>query len=423
MPVNFLIAFLGCLMMLNYRLYQSVLYPPFIFSAVWLLVFAVYQAKFIEIDPLHEKTILLVGMGALLFSLGGILAKLVPKQLIDIKLTLGSAAPMRASNKTLKYLLIAALCLGTLLIFSSTLAAGAQGSGGTFLQRARSAGVENQNEGMQAITVLTYVPVWCTFTSMLFLIEEKDRLFWIMSLIAFTCAVLTTGRGPILLLFSALLAIYLLKDKKDRFTAALKFARVPVLAFLCLFIGLIFTNKDTSMVSGGVLGIILLFAVGYIVTPVAALDYVLQHPSQYTDAPQHTFKFLLQVATSLHLVQYTPPPFLDQFVTVPLPTNVYTGYKFFYTDFGFWGCLVAVTTIAFLQTLIYRKAIGGSQFGIYCFAFTVFPTIMFIFDDLYSAIGEDINMFAFGCLYILLQSVRTLPGKALTRVELTAKLG
>jgi len=422
MPVNFLIAFLGCLMMLNYRFYRSVLYPPFMFSTMWFLVFVVYQANFIEIDPLHGQTILLVGMGALLFSLGGILARLVPKQLIDAKLTLGTAVPKYASNKTLKYLLIAALFIGTLLILRSTLAAGAQGIGGTFLQRARSAGVENQNGGTQAITVLTYVPVWCTFTSMLFLVEGKNRLFWIMSLIAFTCAVLTTGRGPILLLFSALLAIYLLKDRKDNFTAALKFARVPILVFLCLFIGLIFTNKDTSIVSGGVLGVILFFAVGYIVTPVAALDYVLQHPSQYADAPQHTFKFLLQVAASLRFVQYTPPPFLDQFVTVPLPTNVYTGYKFFYTDFGFWGCLVTVAVISFLQTLLYRKAISGSQLGLYCFAFTVFPAIMFVFDDLYSAIGEDINMFTFGCLYMLLRSVRMLPGEALTRLELTAKL-
>ena len=40
----------------------------------------------------------------------------------------------------------------------------------------------------------------------------------------------------------------------------------------------------------------------------------------------------------LGMWNYTPPPLIDTFVWVPLGANVYTGYKFYFTDFGFLGC-------------------------------------------------------------------------------------
>ncbi len=379
---------------------------------MWLFVFMVYSAHLIEVDALHDKTLLLVGLGAGVFSLGGAAGYLLPRQVYELRIKAGTAAVTAPRSTSLVKVVFALGCfIGMLLIVHHTFAQGAGSVGGSVLARARAAGVEAQNDEAGGFSFLAYIPALSIYTAILFMVERRDRWFWFVACTAFITAVFTTGRGPILMLFSALSAVYLIQENRLKLSAALRFARLPIIAFALLYVALTFTNKDTSGISGGVAGVILYFVVGYIVGPVAALDYVLQNPGQYADQPQHTFKLFLAIASRLHLTQYTPPPFLDKFVDVPFPTNVYTGYKFFYTDFGFIGCLAVVAVIGFLHAVLYRKALTESKLGLYCFAYTIFPAMMFVFDDRYSAFGEAINLFVLGCLYLALRPLIVFPGK------------
>jgi hypothetical protein len=56
--------FMAGLVLLNYRIGRSVLYPPFIFTIMWLIVFSIYQTGLIEIDSLHKDTLLPVDAGS-----------------------------------------------------------------------------------------------------------------------------------------------------------------------------------------------------------------------------------------------------------------------------------------------------------------------------------------------------------------------
>jgi oligosaccharide repeat unit polymerase len=215
------------------------------------------------------------------------------------------------------------------------------------------------------------------------------------------------------MLIAALTCAHLMVSNRQTFWRALKFARVPIILFLCLYFGLIFLDKDTSTYEGGIAGILLFFLVSYIVGPMAAFDYVLQHPQDYAGASNHTFKFFLGIASTLHLIQWVPPPRFDVFVYVPYPTNVYTIYKHFYVDFGFYGMLAAITLIGFLQTLLYRKARTGSMLGIYFFSLTAYPLIVSVFDDSYSAFGSYIDAFLLAVIYITLRSI---PARVLPRL-------
>jgi hypothetical protein len=66
------------LVVLNCRAQRSVLYPPFIFCALWLLYLAVIRLDLIKFHPIHGNTLAIVSVRAASFSVGGLLAGLVP---------------------------------------------------------------------------------------------------------------------------------------------------------------------------------------------------------------------------------------------------------------------------------------------------------------------------------------------------------
>ncbi len=419
MLILLLTSFLAVLVAFNYRVARSVLYPPFLFSAMWLLVFVVYQASLIEIDPFHPQTLAMVGLGALLYTVGGLLAKAVPEPLLSVHVDLGrfSAKPLRES--WINYLMLLVCFAGMLFIIRHTFAAAASGVGSNVLARARQAGLAGEGAEETYNPISVYTPVWSALFATLFLLERR-KLFWPMASISFLASLFTTGRGPIIFLFASLLAAYLLRERKLGFRPAFAFSRIPLLAIFALYTLLIFTNKDTSGLERSVSGVIVYVVTGYIVAPIAGMDYVLMHAQDYAGVPHHTFKFFLGIASRLHLTAYQPPPLLDEFVSVPFWTNVYTGFKFYYTDFGFAGCMAAVFVIAFLHSLLYRKAIGNSELGAFLYAATVFPLVMFIFDDLYSAFGETLDIVAVGVLYFATRSLFTVGSSSRRGLSLRA---
>jgi oligosaccharide repeat unit polymerase len=422
--VDAVLALLVVLVLGNYWLGRSVLYPPFLFCGMWILDLSLYRMELIETDPLHSNTVLLLAVGSVLFTAGGVLAMLCPETLIAPRFVLTRFPPR---NKVVKVLLIVFLFCGLPLLLRTLLGMAANGVGGTIFQRARTGGVSGDAIA-GASPILAYFVLWSFYAAPLFLIERRDKSFWVMTLIAFTAGILTTGRLPVLMLISALTCVHLITTNRHTFRDALKFARIPIILFLCLYFGLIFLNKDTSVYeseySGGIAGILLYFLVSYIVGPTAALDYFMQHPGDYAGAPHHTFKFFLGILSKLHLVYYEPATGYGTFLYVPYPMNVYTVYKDYIVDFGLYGALIVITLIGFFQTLLYRKARSGSELGLYFFSITFFTVFMAAFVDLYSSFGSYIDALLFGGIYIVLRSIplRVLPqldsGYGATRPDL-----
>ena len=56
------LVFFLLLVVLNYRAHRSVLYPPFIFCAMWLLDLTIYRLGLIEINPVHGNTLAIVAV-------------------------------------------------------------------------------------------------------------------------------------------------------------------------------------------------------------------------------------------------------------------------------------------------------------------------------------------------------------------------
>ena len=85
-----------------------------------------------------------------------------------------------------------------------------------------------------------------------------------------------------------------------------------------------------------------------------------------------------------------------------------TVYKFYIADFGLYGALGTMLVIGFLHTLLYRNARTGSKLAMYFFSLTLFPLVLVIFDDQYSAFGSYIDILLVGSLYFFVRSERML---------------
>ncbi len=398
MSVNTAILLLSALAIGNYWLSRSVLYPPLWFSGIWLLDLSLYRLDLTPIDTLHPETVGIIGSGALLFSLGGILALLVPKNILQVRLLLTRFPPR---NKIIKPAVLVFLCCGLPLLLRNLFAQAANGVGNTVFQRARTGGLD---DGGVTGTLGTYFILWSLYAAPLFLIEARDKKFWLMTTIAFVASILSTGRLPILILISSLTCVQLMVTNEHRFWAAFKFARIPIAIFVSLYFGLIFLTKDTSIFETSIGGILVLFFVGYIVGPTAALDYFLRHPLEYPHNQSQVFKFFLSVFSHLHLVVFQPPP-VEDFLAVPFPTNVYTLYRVYIGDFGVYGALLSMAVIGLVQTLVYRKARTGSKLAIYFFAITFFEVFVAIFSDEYASFGAYIDSLLFASIYVVLRSL------------------
>ena len=385
------IVCLGMLVLANYRFKPSVVYPPFIFCLMWFLDLSTYSFNLIDINPLHVQTLLLIVGGAFLFSLGGAFASLVPCTLLTKRISfirVHAKGEVRHQYEWFKYVL---LVVSVLILFAQiktmlSLAAQSPGAGG-LLMRARSAGVENINNSGTVRSTLTYLGPWIPFTVILFQIESADWLFKLALAVALGNCIVGAGRLEFLFLFSSLTCVHLIMTRRERFITASRFARWPIVAFLLLFFIVLFTVKDNSGVQVSIIKFAEESLIQYIIGPTGALDYVLQHPHEYAGFPNHTFKLFLTMASAVGITTYTPPPALDSFLFVPFPTNVYTVYKFYFTDFGLYVTGAIIAFLGFGHTLLYRKAHTSSKLGLYLFAITIFTVLMVIFDDWYVAYG------------------------------------
>jgi oligosaccharide repeat unit polymerase len=403
------LLFFVLLTVLNYRAQRSVLYPPFLFCAMWLLDLAVFRSGLIEVYPPHGNTLAIVAGGAASFSAGGWLACLAPRALLRIHLF--PPEPRRHPRFLRNTLTIVLLCGLPVMFYQIYQLSKLQGGGFNVLAQARLEMIEEaQNRDPSQFElgqsfVLSYFTTIATFASLLFATERKDRQFWIVSVIALIACILSTGRTSILLLISGLSAIRLLQTKQESLFGALRLLRWPIAIFLALYVGLIFTNKDIDGGTGGVTGIATYFVLSYIVGPLAAFDKVVQNPADFAMTTSHTFEFPLKVAAALHLTDYTMPPWLDRFVFVPFGTNVYTVFKFYFLELGTVGTVVLLLFIGLLHSLLYLKARQGGRFSLYLFAYSMFTVLMVIFDDHYYETGVYLRVFAFGLLYFLIGSV------------------
>ena len=403
------LIFFLLLTILNYWMHRSVLYPPFIFCTMWLLDLAVFRSGLIEVDPVHANTLAIVGAGAVSFSAGGLLAGLVPRELLRIHFF--SPKPEKSPVFLRNMIIIALLCGLPVLFYQTWQLSRSVGGDINIFAKAGIASVEARQSGEPITSFSDHFRPLAIVACLLFATEKRDRQFRIMTVVALIYACFGGGRGGILILISGLSAIHLLQTKQECMKRAMRFLRWPITIFFVLFIGMNFILKSSEgmtqqIATRGAVGLSTYFVLSYIVGPLAAFDKVVQNPADFITATNHTFYFPLHIAAMLHLAKYNPPPTFDSWVYVPYPMNVYTIFKFYYLELGIFGTLALLFVVGILHSLIYLKAKQGGRLSTYLFAYSLITVITVVSDDGYYYVGEILRVFAVGLLYILVGSMR-----------------
>jgi oligosaccharide repeat unit polymerase len=379
MMLIIILILLSILTLLNYYTCRDVGYPPFLMSALWLLVMMLYCLAPIPIYAISFVTALIFVVTVITFSAGGLLA---------LHSGIGSKDKVRENESwsgdpahpRLKMLFLLATAVALPLAFYHANELMLQsGVDDPFIGLRMELGSEDiVGYGV----VLNNIGLLSDFTTLLYAIEPRrnrsERVcYGISLLVSLIYALLSSGRLPFYMLFIALTGIALIRR---RLTVTKVVASV-------LFLVLLFGSYAVLLRKGGDpdapwsdnIAFIAESFFTYCLGGIAAFDQVVRgHAPQLSVG---AFSSIINVFYHLighRLISGVHPP-----VAVPFETNVYTALQPVYKDFGILGIVVVFALIGAVTSGFYVKARSGNRLCTLYYAVALFPLVIMVFADQY----------------------------------------
>jgi oligosaccharide repeat unit polymerase len=376
------------LVCVNYAIRRDYAYPPFIFSVTWLTVLlAYYILKSMELSDIYalsNKTLLVFVAGVVFFSIGGMINYF----------EFGNKTGRKGINLNIEDVEVNRLVDNILFLLPFLLLP-------FFINKAITiashSGLENFFVGLRTqltlrkedYGILKYAGSLSLFNVFFRVMlreiknEKEDNFRYYISLaVAFTYAILSTGRTSILLLFTLLLGTKLIRGRI--YLRHVVYFALSFLAFFFLFA--VMLGKGGSLnasLTENVAGVSAVFT-RYLISPLSAFDVFLKsHGDPHFG--EYGFRFLYAVLYKIGITDTPPIDLVQPFIYVPFPTNVYTIYYTYAKDFGVAGSLLFVGFFGFIHSFFYFKAKADDRSLLYSYLYVLFvyPLIMSFFQDQY----------------------------------------
>lgn len=370
----------GLLVVLNYWAGRcNVLYPPFVFCAVWCVATSVYLNCPVAIDELDYKTIGILVGGAACLSIGALIGRIA----------FSTSAPVWFSQRVRntqwgELLLLYCLFMVPIFFYETLRLVGHFNFSPEFLIAVKAHVVDSLSEGdaLYGNKLVRSAPMVSILTAWLFVVEARKKLLVIVAItISIIFCVLTAGRSGFLMLICGIFVLVIFRRPNRTFSAV--FRRIAVISTLGVVVMTLFTllvKQETQTEDG--LKVASTMTAVYIAGPLAGFNYRVLHPGEFEGQPHSTFAAVLLPLTGTGLFHLRPMPVFEDFVQVPFPINVFTFYKPYYQDFGVAGCLVLPFAIGFLSSFVFEASMRGNQVAlfllcvnIYIFAYSTFTTL------------------------------------------------
>jgi oligosaccharide repeat unit polymerase len=368
-------VFLFILAILNFAFRKDVLYPAFLQSLLWavvLILFAVFESEF---QPISASVFGIITMGALAFSascaMGSFEARIAPSS--------NSRDSERAKSRIIDVLLAATL-IGLPFYVDLALELGADGPFEDFFANLRL----SVNSDIYSFGAIAYLQIlsYCVSGLLLAVYREVLTARVLASLAASLCyAVFSSGRSSIFLVVLMVVGILSVQRKLRAAHGGAIFALFAVTTFALVGIASLRSGDPNASFAENVLSTSESFLT-YLLSPMPAFSTLVDSPNISNASGEHTFRFFYALAERFGS-DVVAVPLVQEFVAVPVFTNVYTVFQPYYMDFGWIGCVAAMLGLGWLHGAVYKRALRGSEYYVFLYGALSFPLFMQFFQDQY----------------------------------------
>lgn len=376
------LASLGALTLLNYWARRDVRYPPFLMSAVWLLILILYYSLSGLIDAISAACVTIFALTVISFTVGGQLSlRWLQLGTIPFKRQKSPTVQTPAHPAFRRFLLFLSLILLPILI-SKAMSLAAESPSVNFWVSLR---IQLSLPDSSGYGIIGNASIISFVTTFLYAIElsgnkREKREYYLSIITSFIYAVLGTGRTPIFLILVVLMGIGLMRG---RFTITKLIAGSLVfLLFFGAFAIVLTKGGDTEASWSENLSSMGESLLTYATGALPAFDTVVQEKATPSHG-ENTFIGALNLFYRLEGRELLSP--IQEAVAVPFSINVYTGIHPVYKDFGIPGVILSFLLIGAASTYCYVKALTGDPLHIYCYALSLFPLLFVVFSDQYFA--------------------------------------
>jgi oligosaccharide repeat unit polymerase len=388
------------LALVNFRVSVNYAYPPFLYSLLWFFVllsfYLVSEFEVIEIYDLSGGILAIFVTGSILFSIGGFASSFLIGQ-SDPSVKGDSIPDQLEINKYFDKILfwIPIIFLPLFLFRASQIYISSNID--IFFVGLRTQlvyGDENYGILIYLITIAVFNSV---FRLTLNLDTKSKKIKTVISLIvAIIYSVFSTSRTAFFFLLLTILGLKIFRSHfKLRHLLLFTLLGISVYSIFDLLLAKSGSLDDPFLEN--VIDIQEIF-LQYLLGPLAAFDRFLNEPS-YIHFGENVFRTFHVILHRLALISTPPQELIQEFVSIPFLTNVYTVYYTYILDFGLIGAFIFVFLIGLFHSSLFHKAKSGDLYYIFFYAILVHPLITSFFNDQYfSILSHWIQYFILGSL-------------------------
>lgn len=381
----------------SFCLFRNLLNPPFLLSVTWFFIFSFYSlAPFYDGEPNYYY--LLFPVGHVLFMIGFIIITLRTK----------TTKIVYKENKRPKvnYRMFNILIVAQFVIFLLTLTRAITAIKSNFISNWWFTLKWMSNEEMYSngwifdytrilSFVLTYV-----LAALLFSYKEKriKRLFLVQFVLAIMFALLSLGRTFLFQLIIPIVFLYLFINIKDS-----KLAMRVLIKFLLLSLVIFFSINSLKYVSSSSSSIMDSFYLYFTGSIKGFVEWATTFNN--FEYGKNTFRFFLAVFNQLgYSVQ--SEPIQEGFIDIGngFTTNVYSIYKWYFSDFGSIYALLIQLILGITYGILYINLFNKKGITRVIFlSIAYYPLFMQFFQDQYLSLTSTWIQISFW-LYLILHS-------------------
>ena len=363
---------LSFLVFFNKVVYKSYLNPIFLQSVVWLVYYCCLYLNIDKYDIYLSNVTPFILLQSIGFSLGGLAYALFTKtSTIHSRIQPAESVLKRTrDNVNMLYPFVLSIIIICILILIREV-----GSLSFFsIMEFRDSLAEDDGKKVGLIGLVQLIVSVYVVTFIATIQKTKKTLPKTIALVVlfFYFTLLLGSKGQVVSFFCA--SIYLLVWQKK---INKKYLYISLVGFIGIITFLLFLRGGGEDIDKESFANLLLI---YTVTSLPGL-YLSQSPPSACFG-YYTFRVVF-VWLNKFGSQFPVAPVLNEFVTTPLPTNVYSYIMPYYKDFGLTGVFLIPFAIGLIHNLLYFKANRGSLSILILSALFIYPLVMQIFEENY----------------------------------------